>query len=140
MKMSEFNKNYKIEFPLWRMLNSSFFKTHSATVLVKDGVVRYVAFYYNNMWFILDWGVDTGDTVLDLWTISFVALTDEGTYKRFSEVILSEIIMLDVIDKFITAAPKMISGDHAIHGISYDSNTFYDWFAKEGYDFVELQK
>lgn len=140
MKISEVKKNYKIEFPLWRMLNSSFFKTHSSTILVKDGIVRYVAFFTNNMWFVLDWGVDTGDMVLDLWTISFVALTEEGTYKRFSEVILSEMFMLDVIDKYVTAAPKMINGEHAITGISYDSDTFYNWFAQQGYDFVELTK
>lgn len=140
MKISEVKKNYKIEYPLWRMLNSSFFKTHSATILVKDGNVKYVAFFTNKMWFILDWGVDTGDMMLDLWTISFVALTENGTYKRFSEVILSEIIMLDVIDKFVNAASKMIKGEHAIQGISYDSNTFYDWFAEKGYDFVELVK
>ena len=140
MTINEVKDNYKIEYPLWRMLNSSFFRTHSATILAKDGIVKYVAFFTNNMWFILDWGVDTGNNVLDLWTISFVAITEDGSYKRYSEIILSEMFMLDVIDKYVNAAPLMIKGDHAISGISYDSNTFYNWIAEEGYDFVELKK
>ena len=140
MKINEIKDDFKIEYPLWRMLNSSFFNTHSAALLVKDGVVQYVAFFTDNMWFILDWGVDTGDMMLDLWTISFVALTDKGTYKRFSEVILSEMFMLDVIDKYVRSAHKMINGEYAISGISYDSNTFYNWLTDAGYEFVELQK
>ncbi|MBR1530856.1 MAG: hypothetical protein IJ643_02220 [Eubacterium sp.] len=140
MKINEIKDVLKIEYPLWRMLNSSFFNTHSAALLVKDGVVKYVAFFTDNMWFILDWGVDTGDMMLDLWTISFVALTDKGTYKRFSEVILSEMFMLDVIDKYVRSAHKMINGEYAISGISYDSNTFYNWLTDAGYEFVELQK
>ena len=140
MKINEIKDVLKIEYPLWRMLNSSFFNTHSAALLVKDGVVKYVAFFTDNMWFILDWGVDTGDMMLDLWTISFVALTDKGTYKRFSEVILSEMFMLDVIDKYVRSAHKMINGEYAISGISYDSNTFYNWLTDAGSEFVELQK
>ncbi|MBR2278748.1 MAG: hypothetical protein IJ872_05990 [Eubacterium sp.] len=140
MKINEIKDDLKIEYPLWRMLNSSFFNTHSSALLVKDGVVQYVAFFTDNMWFILDWGVDTGDMMLDLWTISFVALTDKGTYKRFSEVILSEMFMLDVIDKYVRSAHKMINGEYAISGISYDSNTFYNWLTDAGYEFVELQK
>lgn len=140
MRINEIKDNYKIEFPLWRMLNSSFFKTHSAAILVKDKSVKYVAFFTNNMWFILDWGVDTGDMMLDLWTISFVALTENGTYKRYSEIILSEMFMLDVIDKYVNSAQRMINGEYAISGISYDSNTFYNWLAESGYDFVELKK
>ncbi|MBQ8980302.1 MAG: hypothetical protein IJ077_01695 [Eubacterium sp.] len=140
MKINEIKDVLKIEYPLWRMLNSSFFNTHSAALLVKDGVVKYVAFFTDNMWFILDWGVDTGDMMLDLWTISFVALTDKGTYKRFSEVILSEMFMLDVIDKYVRSAHKMINGEYAISGISYDSSTFYNWLTDAGYEFVELQK
>ena len=140
MKINEIKDDLKIEYPLWRMLNSSFVNTHSSALLVKDGVVQYVAFFTDNMWFILDWGVDTGDMMLDLCTISFVALTDKGTYKRFSEVILSEMFMLDVIDKYVRSAHKMINGEYAISGISYDSNTFYNWLTDAGYEFVELQK
>ena len=48
--------------------------------------------------------------------------------------------MLDVIDKYVNSAQRMINGEYAISGISYDSNTFYNWLAESGYDFVELKK
>ena len=140
MKISEVRDHYKIEYPFWRMLNSSFFKSHSATILVKDGAVKYIAFFNNGMWFVLDWGVDTGAMMLDLWTISFVALTETGEYKLYSGVILSEILMLDVIDRYTASAPKYVNGECAIQGIKYESDTFYNWLSECGYEYVELNR